>query len=88
MNSIQHKSDIDQWNLIIKHHKKWWDLQLQDVWRYRGLIALFVRWDFVSRYKQTILGPLWLIIQPILTSLTFTYHDFSYFYDQFRYTGC
>jgi lipopolysaccharide transport system permease protein len=88
MNSIQHKSDIDQWDLIIKPYKKLWDLQLRDVWRYRGLIALFVRRDFVSRYKQTILGPLWLIIQPILTSLTFTYHDFSYFYDQFRYTGC
>ena len=62
----------DEWDLIITPRKKWYDLQLRDVWRYRDLIMLFVRRDFVSRYKQTILGPLWLIIQPIFTSLIFT----------------
>ncbi len=61
-----------EWDLVITPRKKWYDLQLGDVWRYRDLIALFVRRDFVSRYKQTILGPLWLIIQPILNSLVFT----------------
>jgi lipopolysaccharide transport system permease protein len=61
-----------QWDLIISPRKKWYDLQLADVWRYRDLIALFVRRDFVSRYKQTILGPLWFIIQPLITSLVFT----------------
>jgi len=66
------KSTDEQWDLVITPRKKWWDLQLADVWRYRDLIALFVRRDFVSRYKQTILGPLWLIIQPIMTSLIFT----------------
>lgn len=67
--------NIDQaehWDLVITPRKKWWDLQLREVWHYRDLIALFVRRDFVSRYKQTILGPLWLIIQPILNSLVFT----------------
>ncbi|MDI9565503.1 MAG: ABC transporter permease, partial [Chloroflexota bacterium] len=59
-------------DLIITSRKKWYDLQLADVWRYRDLIALFVRRDFVSRYKQTILGPLWFIIQPLITSLVFT----------------
>lgn len=62
----------ESWDLIITPKKKWYDLQLKDVWHYRDLIALFVRRDFVSRYKQTILGPLWLIIQPILNSLVFT----------------
>jgi len=62
----------DEWDLIITPRKKWYDLQLRDVWRYRDLIMLFVRRDFVSRYKQTILGPTWLIIQPIMTSLVFT----------------
>jgi lipopolysaccharide transport system permease protein len=62
----------DDWDLIITPRKKWWDLQLRDVWNYRDLISLFVRRDFVSRYKQTILGPLWFIIQPLLTSLVFT----------------
>jgi len=56
-------SNFDQsenWDMVITPRKKWWDLQLRDVWHYRDLIALFVRRDFVSRYKQTILGPLWL----------------------------
>ena len=67
------KKEIEQsWDLIITPRKKWYDLQLRDVWRYRDLISLFVRRDFVAKYKQTILGPLWLLIQPLLTSLVFT----------------
>lgn len=62
----------DSWDLIITPRKKWYDLQLRDVWHYRDLIALFVRRDFVSRFKQTILGPLWFIIQPLFTSLIYT----------------
>ena len=65
-------SEDQNWDLIITHRKKWYDLQLRDVWRYRDLIALFVRRDFVSRYKQTILGPLWFLIQPLITSIVFT----------------
>jgi len=65
-------SQNEAWDLIITPRKKWYDLQLRDVWHYRDLIGMFVRRDFVSRYKQTILGPLWLIIQPIFTSLIFT----------------
>lgn len=65
-------AEEDNWDLIITPRKKWWDLQLRDVWHYRDLIGMFVRRDFVSRYKQTILGPLWLIIQPIMNSLVFT----------------
>ena len=64
--------DNQEWSLIIQPKRAWWDLQLREVWHYRDLIAMFVRRDFVSRYKQTILGPLWLIIQPIMTSLVFT----------------
>ena len=64
--------ETESWDLIITPRKKWYDLQLPDVWRYRDLIALFVRRDFVSRYKQTILGPLWFLIQPLLTSVVFT----------------
>jgi lipopolysaccharide transport system permease protein len=64
--------ESEQWDLVITPRKKWYDLQLAEVWHYRDLVALFVRRDFVSRFKQTILGPLWLIIQPILTTLVFT----------------
>jgi len=70
-NIYQPKAETEDWDLIITPKKKWYDLQLGDVWRYRDLIGLFVRRDFVSRYKQTILGPLWLIIQPVMTSLVF-----------------
>lgn len=62
----------EDWDLVIEPKKKWYDLQLREIWHYRDLIGLFVRRDFVSRFKQTILGPVWLIIQPLLTSLVFT----------------
>jgi lipopolysaccharide transport system permease protein len=48
------------------------DLRLGELWKYRDLVMLFVRRDFVSVYKQTILGPLWYLIQPLLTTITFT----------------
>jgi lipopolysaccharide transport system permease protein len=49
------------------------DINLKEVWRYRDLMILFVRRDFVSVYKQTILGPIWFFIQPIFTTLIFTF---------------
>jgi lipopolysaccharide transport system permease protein len=72
MNIMNTPTETENWDLIITPRKKWYDLQLTDVWHYRDLIALFVRRDFVSRYKQTILGPLWFLIQPLLTSVVFT----------------
>jgi lipopolysaccharide transport system permease protein len=64
-------SDVE-WSIVIKPHTKWLDLHLDDVWRYRDLLWLFVHRDFVSVYKQTILGPLWFFIQPLFTTLVFT----------------
>jgi lipopolysaccharide transport system permease protein len=61
-----------EWSLVIRPKTAWFDLHLADLCRYRDLIALFVRRDFVAQYKQTILGPLWFIIQPVLTTFTFT----------------
>jgi lipopolysaccharide transport system permease protein len=57
---------------IIKPKNNWTDLRLRELWYYRDLIILFVKRDFISVYKQTILGPLWFIIQPLLTTITFT----------------
>ena len=51
---------------------KFLDLRLKDIWQYRDLLVLFVRRDFVAIYKQTILGPIWFIIQPLLTTIVFT----------------
>jgi lipopolysaccharide transport system permease protein len=57
---------------IITPHRGWFDWRLRQLWRYRDLIGLFVWRDFVAVYKQTVLGPLWHIIRPIMTTLTFT----------------
>jgi lipopolysaccharide transport system permease protein len=63
--------ELEDWSLIIEPKRHLLDINFKDLWRYRDLIALFVRRDFVARYKQTVLGPLWFIIQPILTTLMF-----------------
>lgn len=59
-------------HLRIQPRKSLFDIDLRELWKYRDLVALFVRRDFVSLYKQTILGPLWFIIQPLLSALMFT----------------
>ena len=64
--------EAEKWDLIIQPRRRWFDLHLRDLWRYRDLISLFVKRDFVTFYKQTVLGPLWYIIQPILTTIVFT----------------
>lgn len=69
--SIQQENRED-WSLVIHPQRAWWDLRLGELWRYRDLIWLFVWRDFVAYYKQTILGPLWYLIQPILTTMVFT----------------
>jgi lipopolysaccharide transport system permease protein len=71
-NIAQQISDPENWSLIIHPQRRWFDLRLAELWQYRDLINLFVRRDFVSVYKQTVLGPLWYVIQPILTTLIFT----------------
>jgi len=60
------------WSLVIEPQRGLLDLRLGELWRYKDLVMLFVRRDFVSVYKQTILGPLWYLIQPLLTTITFT----------------
>ena len=54
---------------VIKPKSGWFDLHLKEVFAYRDLIYLFVKRNFVSKYKQTILGPAWAIIQPLLTTV-------------------
>ena len=62
----------NEWDLIIRPKTGWLDLHLSDLWRYRDLTMLFVWRDFVAQYKQTVLGPLWHLIQPLFTTLLFT----------------
>lgn len=62
----------EHWDMVIGPQRSLFDLRLRELWRYRDLVMLFVRRDFVAFYKQTILGPLWYLIQPLLTTITFT----------------
>lgn len=63
----------EDWDLEIKPYDNVFDLHLKDVWNYRDLLWLLVRRDFVSFYKQTVLGPLWFFIQPVFTTIIFTF---------------
>src|SRR6476620_8791085 len=60
-----------EWDLEIRPYDKLFNLHLKDVWHYRDLMWLFVRRDFVAQYKQTVLGPIWHFVQPILTTAMF-----------------
>jgi len=61
-----------EWTMILRPKRNLLDINLRELWQYRDLIMLFVKRDFVSKFKQTILGPLWFIIQPLLTTIMFT----------------
>ena len=62
----------DKWLFEISSKNKLVSLNLKEVWRYKDLLMLFVKRDIITLYKQTILGPLWYLIQPLFTSLIFT----------------
>jgi lipopolysaccharide transport system permease protein len=64
--------DSPRWDLTLGPRRNLLDLRWRELWHARDLILLFVRRDFVAVYKQTILGPLWYLIQPLLTTITFT----------------
>ena len=63
----------DDWTLVIKPKKRLLDLDLKGLWRYRDLWYIYVRRDIVTFYKQTILGPLWFLIQPVLTTIMYMF---------------
>lgn len=63
----------EDWDLVIDGKSSLFDLKFSDVWRYRDLLILLVKRDFISFYKQTVLGPLWFFIQPLFTTIVFTF---------------
>ena len=69
----QENNKEEHWDLVIEGKSSLFDLKFKDVWRYRDLLMMFVKRDFISSFKQTILGPLWFFIQPLLTTITFTF---------------
>jgi lipopolysaccharide transport system permease protein len=70
---MNHDQAYKEWDLVIEPQSSLFDLHLKDIWRYRDLLWLLVKRDFVSFYKQTILGPLWFFIQPLFTTIIFTF---------------
>ncbi len=66
------KTADDNWLYVISHKRKLIELNFTEIWRYKDLLFLFVKRDIITAYKQTILGPLWYIIQPLFTSVIFT----------------
>jgi len=75
MNNIitgqQVQQEADQWTEVITPRSKLFELRLKEVWRYRDLLVLFVKRDLAAQYRQTVLGPIWHIIQPVLTAFMF-----------------
>ncbi len=61
-----------EFEIVIQPKTGWFDINLRELLRYRDLIVLFVKRNFISQYKQTILGPAWAVIQPLLTTVVFT----------------
>jgi lipopolysaccharide transport system permease protein len=71
------KERIEDWDIIVRPRESFFRLNLKEVWQYKDLILLMARRDIVSIYKQTVLGPLWMLIQPIFTTAIYTF-TFSY----------
>lgn len=63
----------EDWTLVIEPKTKWYKVNLREIWDYRDLIAIFVKRDIVSIYKQTILGPIWFLLGPLFTVFTYTF---------------
>ncbi|MGA2142540.1 MAG: ABC transporter permease [Brevinematales bacterium] len=71
-NTIVKNTENIAWTDIIKPRTGWFDINLREIWHYKDLITLFVKRNFAIQYKQSILGPLWFFIQPLLTTVVFT----------------
>lgn len=67
------RKEKEHWDIVIQPDKKLFSLDLQEVWRYRDLLVMYVKRDIITMYKQTILGPLWYIIQPLFTTIMFMF---------------
>lgn len=66
------KTESNEWLYEINSEKSLFDFNFKEIWRYKDLLVLFVKRDIVTVYKQTVLGPLWFLIQPLFTSVIFT----------------
>jgi len=63
----------EKYIITIKPKTGWFDINIKELWLYKDLVLMFVKRNFTLQYKQTILGPLWLILNPLMTSVIFTF---------------
>jgi len=61
-----------KWTMEVKSKTEWFDLNLKEVWQYKDLVYMMVTRDFISQFKQTILGPMWYIFQPLITTIVYS----------------
>ena len=66
-----HTLPADGWTTVIRPKTGWFDIDLHELWQYRDLIVMFVKRNFTVLYKQTILGPAWIILNPLITTIIF-----------------
>lgn len=66
-------SKVKKWDLVITPHSSWFDFHFREIFDYKDLIFLFVQRDLITFYKQTILGPLWFFLQPLITTIVFSF---------------
>ncbi len=72
MNQANKQKVMDEFTHVIRPKRNLFEVNLKEVWKYRDLLMLFVRRDFVAKYKQTILGPFWFVLNPLLSTLIYT----------------
>lgn len=68
---LEEKQDTQQWSTVIKPKEKLLSIDFKEIWHYRDLLFLFVKRNIITQYKQTILGPLWYVIQPLMTTIMY-----------------
>ena len=66
------QKSLDKWDLVIIPQRRWFDINLGAIFAYKDLLLLFVKRDFTTFYKQTILGPIWFFLQPLITTIVFS----------------
>ncbi|MCX6210296.1 MAG: ABC transporter permease, partial [Bacteroidetes bacterium] len=69
---VNQNIETKEWDIEVTPKANFFNLNLKEVWKYRDLLSLFIKREIVQVYKQTILGPLWFFIQPVLTTIVFT----------------
>lgn len=64
---------MSEWTIEIRPEKKWYDIDFKSLWRYRDLFYMYIKRDIIVQYKQTVLGPLWYLIQPVFTTVMYMF---------------